>query len=144
MIFYKLHSILKAKLKTYLYPKGCTKYDPTGGAKMDPYTNAYQTKTTIWLSTVISYFEYGSQLDITIMNHISLPSVFKSVSEVVEFVNNCKELEFYLTSHEDQTLISNGSKEMIGTYFDNVIDSIYGILIWILNPHFSNSERQAI
>ena len=65
------------------------------------------------------------------MHGACFTSVFKLMWRLVEYVNNCNELEIYFPFHEDQEFISNGSKEIIGASFDNFINAIDGNLIYI-------------
>ena len=131
--FYHLHAILQPRLGAIFFPGG-------GGGRG---TNcAYNINTKLRLSMAIRYFAGGCPLDIMQVHGVTLTSVYASVWGVIDAINSTSVLGYPFPSHERQSEIAKGFRNMSRAGFDKVIGALDGIVICTLRP--SVSECRAV
>ena len=86
------------------------------------------------LSMAIRYFAGGSPQDLMASHGIGYSSVYDSVWEVVDAVNQCDQIAITFTSHEKQQQIASRFAQKSDVGFDNCVGCIDGILIWTNQP----------
>ena len=87
------------------------------------------------LAIAIRYFAGGDPLDLAIVYHVTPCLVYQCVWEVVDAINQTKELDItFPSTYKEQEAVANEFKTRSSAGFNNCAGCVDGILIWIHKP----------
>ena len=96
---------------------------------------------SVRLGMALRYFAGGCPYDIALAHGTSHGEVLKSVWDVVDAVNNTRELNItFPTTYDEQRKVAEGFRQKSKAGFNNCVGAVDGILIWIHKPSDDDIE----
>ena len=143
--FMRLHELLKGGIKEFISSNNNRTHDTTRHDLPSFHVHNGEIRSEIHLAVALRYFAGGLYLDITISHGIGKTDVYCSVWAVVHATNQCPCLQFRFpsTAVECQEIAADFTfRSKAG--FDNCVDCIDGMLLWIEKPFPKECEKVGV